>query len=67
MATRASVYRDQALASTEPGSNRCDIEGCSDAVGQIHRALETMERNPNERLLLESLLWSLPDTNGVTA
>ncbi|MFT4865185.1 MAG: DNA polymerase-3 subunit delta' [Ilumatobacter sp.] len=67
LATLASVYRDQALASTKPGSNRCDIEGCSDAVGQIHSALETMERNPNERLLLESLLWSLPDTNGVIA
>ena len=30
------------------------------AVGRINGALEALERNPNERLLLESLLWSLP-------
>jgi DNA polymerase-3 subunit delta' len=67
LATLASVYRDQALASTKRGSGHFDIEGCADAVAQIHRALETMERNPNERLLLESLLWSLPDANGAAA
>lgn len=67
LATLASVYRDQAIASTKPESGRVDIEGCADAVAQIHSALETMERNPNERLLLESLLWSLPDVNGGSA
>ena len=30
------------------------------AVRRIHGALESLERNPNERLLLENLLWSLP-------
>ena len=67
LATLASVYRDQALASTKPGSGHFDIEGCADAVALIHRALETMERNPNERLLLESLLWSLPDATEAAA
>jgi DNA polymerase-3 subunit delta' len=67
LATLASVYRDQALASTKPGSSHFDIEGCADAVAQIHRALATMERNPNERLLLESLLWSLPDATEAAA
>ncbi len=67
LATLASVYRDQALASTKPGSGLIDIEGCAGAVAQIHGALESMERNPNERLLLESLLWSLPLTNGLAA
>ena len=67
LATLASVYRDQALASTKPGSGLIDIEGCAGAVAQIHGALESIERNPNERLLLESLLWSLPLTNGLAA
>lgn len=67
LATLASVYRDQALASTTPGSGGFDIAGCADAVAQVHRALEAMDRNPNERLLLESLLWSLPVTNGAAA
>jgi DNA polymerase-3 subunit delta' len=67
LATLASVYRDQALASTKPNSGLIDIAGCADAVAQIHGALESMERNPNERLLLESLLWSLPLTNGFAA
>jgi DNA polymerase-3 subunit delta' len=35
-------------------------ESVADAVGEIHRAMEAFERNPNEALLLQSLLWSLP-------
>lgn len=31
-----------------------------DAVTRIHTAVESMEHNPNETLLLQSLLWSLP-------
>ena len=30
------------------------------AVVHIHEAMEALERNPNEALLLQSLLWSLP-------
>ena len=37
--------------------------GCAAAVERIHTALESFERNPNERLLLESLLWSLPNAS----
>ncbi len=62
LATMASTYRDALTAGTA-----VDVEGCADAVHRIHVALESLERNPNERLLLESLLWSLPDTTGVTA
>jgi hypothetical protein len=32
----------------------------ADAVTRIHQAMEAFERNPNEALLLQSLLWSLP-------
>ena len=40
-----------------------DTAGCAAAVERIHTALESFERNPNERLLLESLLWSLPNAS----
>jgi len=30
------------------------------AVTRLHEAMESLERNPNEPLLLQSLLWSLP-------
>ena len=30
------------------------------AVHRIHDAAEALERNPNEPLLLQALLWSLP-------
>lgn len=67
LATLAATYRDQALSATSTGNTRVDVAGCTDAVQRIHAALESFERNPNERLLLESLLWSLPDAMGVTA
>ncbi len=35
-------------------------EAVADAVVRIHQAMEAFERNPNESLLLQSLLWSLP-------
>lgn len=51
----AATYRDALVAGTvaRPG-------GVADAVTRIHRAMEAFERNPNEALLLQSLLWSLP-------
>lgn len=55
LATMAAAYRDMLTAGTAPS-----VIDASDAVHRIHRALETLERNPNERLLLENLLWSLP-------
>ena len=55
LAVLAGTYRDAAVDGSlrDPGSAR-------DAVHRVHGALESLERNPNERLLLESLLWSLP-------
>lgn len=58
----AAAYRD----SMTSGAAR-DLDGCADAVHRIHAALEALERNPNERLLLENLLWSLPAPSGLPA
>jgi DNA polymerase-3 subunit delta' len=60
LATIAATYRDAAI-----NEHTTDRQACVDAVHRIHLALEALERNPNERLLLESLLWSLPDAQGV--
>jgi DNA polymerase III subunit delta' len=62
LATLASTYRETAV-----NGGTTDIDGCALAVRRIHDAIETLERNPNEKLLLESLLWSLPDAQGVGA
>jgi hypothetical protein len=35
-------------------------DAIADAVTRIHQAMEAFERNPNEALLLQALLWSLP-------
>ena len=51
----AAVYRDHLTQQTSR-----DLEPTAGAVHRIHDALEALDRNPNERLLLESLLWSLP-------
>jgi DNA polymerase-3 subunit delta' len=55
LATMAGTYRDALVAGTSP-----DRDGAIAAVSAIHAALEALDRNPNERLLLENLLWSLP-------
>lgn len=62
LAVMAATYRDTAV-----NGGTTTIDGCVEAVQRIHRALEALERNPNEKLLLESLLWSLPDAQGVNA
>ncbi|NND76338.1 MAG: hypothetical protein HKN44_15175 [Ilumatobacter sp.] len=64
LATLAATYRDHATAAAT-GTGTAHVEGCTKAVARIHEALDALERNPNERLLLESLLWSLPDSLGV--
>ncbi len=66
LATLASTYRDQAVSAVTSGNTRVDTASCAAAVQRIHTTLESFERNPNERLLLESLLWSLP-TAGISA
>jgi DNA polymerase-3 subunit delta' len=60
LAAMAATYRDTAV---NPATT--DVDACADAVRRIHRALEALERNPNEKLLVEALLWSLPDAQGV--
>lgn len=56
LSTIAATYRDRLVAGGER-----DIDAAAGAVHRIHAALQTLERNPNERLLLENLLWSLPE------
>ena len=59
LAAMAGTYRDTAVSTAN------DVAACADAVRRIHRAMEVLDRNPNEKLLVEALLWSLPDTQGV--
>jgi DNA polymerase-3 subunit delta' len=51
----AGVYRDALVAG-----NVQRPDAVAEAVTRIHQAMEAFERNPNEALLLQSLLWSLP-------
>jgi DNA polymerase-3 subunit delta' len=55
LATMSAAYRDRLIAGSA-----ADPDAAADAVSRIHAALDALERNPNERLLLENLLWSLP-------
>jgi DNA polymerase-3 subunit delta' len=57
----AGTYRDGLIDGTAPRST-----AVFDAVTAIHEAMEAFERNPNEALLLQSLLWSLPPLAGAT-
>jgi len=52
----AAVYRDR-LTSGVAGRRALDD---AEAVGQITAAVEALERNPNEKLLLQALLLELP-------
>jgi DNA polymerase III subunit delta' len=60
LAAMAATYRDTAI-----NGGTTDVAGCAEAVHRIHRAMEMLDRNPNEKLLVEALLWSLPDAQGV--
>lgn len=51
----AATYRD---ALVDGSVDRPD--SAADAVHRIHQSMESLERNPNEALLLQALLWSLP-------
>ncbi len=55
LATIAGVYRDAIVAGTVT-----DVDEADAAVSRLHQAIEALIRNPNEDLLLQSLLWSLP-------
>ncbi|MDQ3177319.1 MAG: hypothetical protein M3Q72_07190 [Actinomycetota bacterium] len=53
----ARSYRDAAVAAADGTPGPGDL---SAAISRIGAAIEALERNPNEALLLQSLLWSLP-------
>ena len=53
----ARSYRDAAVATADETPGPGDL---SAAISRIGGAIEALERNPNEALLLQSLLWSLP-------
>jgi len=55
LAVLAGTYRDALVQGQLPRP-----EAGATAVTRIHSALEAMERNPNELLLLQSLLLDLP-------
>lgn len=55
LALMAAAYRD---AMVEGRLGRRDVAPA--AVERIHDALAALDRNPNEALLLQALLWSLP-------
>lgn len=51
----AGTYRDELVA----GRVRRP-EAVAEAVSRLHRDMAALDRNPNEALLLQALLWSLP-------
>lgn len=55
LAVMAGTFRDALVADTAPHPDSVVA-----AVQRIHRAIEALDNNPNETLLLQSLLWSLP-------
>jgi DNA polymerase-3 subunit delta' len=55
LAAMAGVYRDVLVQGTASRP-----EAATRAVHRIHTALEALERNPNETLLLQALLLDLP-------
>jgi DNA polymerase III subunit delta' len=54
LAVLAGVYRD-AMSNAAPS----EAAAYADAVNDIHRSLEALERNPNEPLLMQALLYRL--------
>ena len=60
LATMAGVYRDR-LVEGVAGRRALDD---AEAVARIHHALEALERNPNEPLLIQALLLALPALTG---
>ena len=55
LAVMAGVYRDALVADIAPHPH-----SLATAVERIHHAIEALDNNPNETLLMQSLLWSLP-------
>jgi DNA polymerase-3 subunit delta' len=55
LAAIAATYRDALVDGAAPHDDAVIA-----AVHRIHATLESFEHNPNETLMLQSLLWSLP-------
>ncbi|MCU1394759.1 MAG: holB [Ilumatobacteraceae bacterium] len=55
LATLAGSYRDAMVAGAMPRPDAAVV-----AISRIHQALEALDRNPNEQLLLQALLFELP-------
>ena len=55
LAAIAASYRDALVDGTAPHDDTIVA-----AVQRIHATIESFEHNPNETLMLQSLLWSLP-------
>jgi DNA polymerase III subunit delta' len=55
LAAIAATYRDALVDGTAAHDDSVVA-----AVHRIHSAIESFEHNPNETLMLQSLLWSLP-------
>jgi len=55
MAVVAGTYRDALVAG-----HLARPDSVVDAISRVHRALESLDRNPNETLLLQALLLDLP-------
>jgi DNA polymerase III subunit delta' len=55
LAAIAATYRDALVDGSAPHDDAVIA-----AVDRIHEAIESFEHNPNETLMLQSLLWSLP-------
>jgi DNA polymerase III subunit delta' len=56
LAAIASTYRDRLVASPD----HADAARYATAVDEIHKVIETFERNPNELLQLQALFLRLP-------
>ena len=55
LAELAGTYRDALVAERLERP-----ESAAEAVHDLHQAIAAIDRNPNEALLLQALLWSLP-------
>lgn len=55
LATLAGSYRDALVAGT-----LARPDAAAHAITRIHKALEALDRNPNEQLMLQALLLELP-------
>jgi DNA polymerase III subunit delta' len=55
LSAMARTYRDACVDGT-----LARPEAMDQAVSQIHRSIAAIELNPNEALLIQALLWSLP-------